>query len=877
MTPVPIEIIDTKILKPFKYPRLVHEGYLYHFHKKCSRHLRWKCNRVYSFKCPAVLKTNLDLLNPRCVAIDHEHVHGDDSIAVEQLKLKLRVLQTSTLIKKNICFKSNDLDKFDEEIHSPDNKLVRFCASMNEIYIIDPLDPDHEYGNAKSEEIIKINNSKDTSFNFENCSYTRLQQQNNQKQIIIENGITDNHTNYSSLKKCIQKRRGRPPKKKNMIVSEKKENDTQNNEITLLTNTHKETNILTTDTPKEINNLTTNTRKVKNSLINDVHKNKNTLRNKKNKNTYILTKNNRKGKKSLVSGIKNEKNISTANSNTSKRSLTTNIHTQKNIITTRKQKNKNSLITNVNGITISSKVKKYTSKFTNQKSNTNKNSPIIISTSTITSTSTTLTSPIKSIPKIEGAPTALKTTIICTPTIVSTPTVTSTPIIESLPTIKMAHTIERCMNKSIDYEDNIVIISDNEDDDSNFNFFEVDNEEVNNKINEIDLKDYDFMILTDLKKNLPTIESTSRIINTPTIENTFTIVSTPTVAPTIKSTSIITSTPIIESTFSIESTPTVTSTPIIRSLPSIKMTDTIERYNMNIKNIDYEDDIIFISDDEDDDSILNFFEVNDDEENNNEIDEINEIDLKDYEIMIFTDLKKYWPTILNKMSDPLTGIKVFESILLNKLLLRMIRGNIKTKKKLEHLYTSINYWKTKYDCLSHQIKTLVNSTKSDKNTRLINIQDKNVKDTTLCSNIGVDKQANNIDIKKKELKSDITPDNLKTSKLYQQSLKSKNKYLSESASDIMTSKSEEIKTNISSYLLCIPSDLTITEQNNLTQSDSLIKINQSKDNESNELFTPVSDVTKALELSPKSLKRKISNLIKNNTSIEIIKPKFVNK
>jgi hypothetical protein len=54
--------------------------------------------------------------------------------------------------------------------------------------------------------------------------------------------------------------------------------------------------------------------------------------------------------------------MSTANSNTSKRSLITNTHRKKNIITTHKQKNKNALITNVNGITISSKVKKYTSK-----------------------------------------------------------------------------------------------------------------------------------------------------------------------------------------------------------------------------------------------------------------------------------------------------------------------------------------------------------------------------------------------------------------------------------------------------------------------------------------------------------------------------------
>ncbi|XP_060845890.1 putative leucine-rich repeat-containing protein DDB_G0290503 [Rhopalosiphum padi] len=310
---------------------------------------------------------------------------------------------------------------------------------------------------------------------------------------------------------------------------------------------------------------------------------------------------------------------------------------------------------------------------------------------------------------------------------------------------------------------------------------------------------------------------------------------------------------------------------------------TIERC-MN-KSIDYEDDIIIISDNEDNDSNFNFCEV-DNEEVNNEINEINKIDLKDYESMIFTDLKKNWPTILKKMSDPLTGNKVFESILLNKLLFRMVHGNAKTKKKIYQSRISINHWKTKFKCLSHQIRTLVNSTKSDKNTKLLNIQDKNVKDTTLCSNIGVDKQANDIDIKKKvstELKSDITPDNLKTSKLCQQSLKSKNKYLSESDSDIMTSKSEEIKTNKSStpvkadLIKDIPTDLTITEQNNLTQSYSDIKINQSKDNESNELFTPVSDVTTALELSPKSLKRKICYLIQNNTSIEITKPKFVNK
>ncbi|XP_026819609.1 uncharacterized protein LOC113558350 [Rhopalosiphum maidis] len=42
-----------------------------------------------------------------------------------------------------------------------------------------------------------------------------------------------------------------------------------------------------------------------------------------------------------------------------------------------------------------------------------------------------------------------------------------------------------------------------------------------------------------------------------------------------------------------------------------------------------------------------------------------------------------------------------------------------------------------------------------------------------------------------------------------------------------------------------------------------------------ELFSLVSDIRKGLEVSQKSLKRKISNLIQNNTNIEIIKPKFV--
>jgi len=110
----------------------------------------------------------------------------------------------------------------------------------------------------------------------------------------------------------------------------------------------------------------------------------------------------------------------------------------------------------------------------------------------------------------------------------------------------------------------------------------------------------------------------------------------------------------------------------------------------------------------------------------------------------------------------------------------------------------------------------------------------------------------------------------------------------------MTSKSEEIKTNISStpvmvdLIKDIPANVIIsrlspkpkcdTKQNNLTQSDSDIKMIQSKCIQSNENFSPVVSssiqcISKALNLSSKSLKRKISNLIQNNTSIEI-KSKF---
>lgn len=91
-----LDVIDTRLLKPYKYPRLAHKSYMYHFHKSCTRHLRWKCNRDYSSKCPAVLRTNMDMLNLVYISVDHEHNHENDAVAIVELKMKLKTLNSST-------------------------------------------------------------------------------------------------------------------------------------------------------------------------------------------------------------------------------------------------------------------------------------------------------------------------------------------------------------------------------------------------------------------------------------------------------------------------------------------------------------------------------------------------------------------------------------------------------------------------------------------------------------------------------------------------------------------------------------------------------------------------------------------------------------
>jgi len=83
------ENVSNKTSKILKHPRVAHNGFLYHFHKKCKRHLRWKCNRVFAMKCPCVLRTSTNIEDLRIIGIDHEHVHPIDTTSIAILKLKL--------------------------------------------------------------------------------------------------------------------------------------------------------------------------------------------------------------------------------------------------------------------------------------------------------------------------------------------------------------------------------------------------------------------------------------------------------------------------------------------------------------------------------------------------------------------------------------------------------------------------------------------------------------------------------------------------------------------------------------------------------------------------------------------------------------------
>jgi len=77
--------------------------------------------------------------------------------------------KNNTILKSKNGYADINIDKeYTPEIPIYNNTLARFCASMNQVFFINPLDPDYEdrYTD-KFEQIIKNKNLNDISFDFE--------------------------------------------------------------------------------------------------------------------------------------------------------------------------------------------------------------------------------------------------------------------------------------------------------------------------------------------------------------------------------------------------------------------------------------------------------------------------------------------------------------------------------------------------------------------------------------------------------------------------------------------------------------------------------------------------------------------------------------
>ncbi|XP_050054522.1 putative uncharacterized protein DDB_G0282133 isoform X2 [Aphis gossypii] len=238
MNSQPIEVIDTNGFNKFKYPAIVHNGYLYHFHKKCKRHLRWRCCRRLSWKCPAVLRMTRGMSEIAHITVDHEHIHANDLDAIEAFKNVINKHKQSSLSSKNKCFKPKDLNKF------------------------------------------FLTNSKDTIFNFENNPLNKLEQKNNKNQLKNVNQIcratlpnehnmtinNNKNKNKFSLRNNINKRNYILSKnnqiEKNALIRRRKKNV-----YMPIANTRTFKRSLTTNTNKRKNIKTTNKQKIKSTLI----------------------------------------------------------------------------------------------------------------------------------------------------------------------------------------------------------------------------------------------------------------------------------------------------------------------------------------------------------------------------------------------------------------------------------------------------------------------------------------------------------------------------------------------------------------------------------------------------------------------------------
>ncbi|XP_022162300.1 uncharacterized protein LOC111028074 isoform X2 [Myzus persicae] len=885
------------------------------------------------------------------------------------IHLKEGISKNNTKLKPKNGYANINIDEEDIPENIKNNKLARFCASINQIFNVDPLDYDYEDNYTDGlEKIIKNKNLNDISFDFENPSIRITRNTRKQKQIEsnnLKNDTTKNNIRCSSfkIKTFNQVHDEMLPKEQNLIVSKKEKNDGQVNESSLLPNTDKEKNTSAINTNQKINNKTINTRKTKNSLISDIILDKITLTSNTHEKINTLTTNTYipKEKIALISNINNDKNTLTSNTHGDENTLTSNTHKDINILTTNTctpkekkssisniKKDKNKLISNINNysntVTSNSHEEINTSTtYTHTPkekialiSNINKDKNTLSSNThgdentltsnthkdinTLTNNTHTPKEKKSSISNIKKDKSNLirninnyRNTVTSNSheEINASTTNTHTPR-GKISLISNINKDKNTLSSNTHEEKNTLTTKTTKKKDSLIRALKKKNSFGNNirknKITSISnisknksvtsRKSYKIKnILTTNKQttkrtlvtnthkkiNIRTTNKqktkSSLIINTrrkkmysklkkktlkPTNQNSLEMKSTSIIlAPTIKTTSSI-----LTSTIKIK--------PPIRSC-------------MN-NAINYEDDISINSDSD---------SYYDNEEPNHNI--TNDVNLV-HDDMISIYCKENWPTILNNLSDPLTGIEVYRSILFNKACILLQNQCTKTKLEILKLKGRNLQWQLKFECLEFQIKTLVESTRSDRNTRHISIQNQNQKDAALCRSIGVGKkETTNAGRKKKvctDLKNDITPDNFKTLKSYQQSLNSEDGNLTECETDINTTKSKEIKTNLSSTQVMvdlikdIPPSTTASilipessesKKRSVSECDTyitrsktkIIKTNHSSIPNFDNLNVHIPPETTISIISPESIYTEQDNLTQSDSGIEITKSKVI--
>ncbi|XP_060865118.1 rhoGEF domain-containing protein gxcJ-like [Metopolophium dirhodum] len=760
-----LEVIDSRLMKPYKYPRIVYKGYLFHYHKSCNHHIRWKCNRVYSMNCQAVLRTSLDVERPKLIQFDHEHQHEDDTDSIFELKMKIMAHRNTSKFQNNTMFKSknglielkiavedipanfkmlkpkNGYADINVDEEDKPNKLVTFCASYDQHFFVQPLDPDYEHRYTGEREQIIKNKNINKSVDIESPKIRITRNTSKQKK---DSGPDYEHTYTGEHEQII--------KNKNINKSV----DIESPKIRITRNTSKQKK----DSGPDYEHRYTGEHEqiIKNKNINksvDIESPK-----------IRITRNTSKQKKIDMNNLENditENSIRCSSFNDKIKKFNKGhekkLRKKQNLIVSKKKKNHEQM----NECTLLTKTD-------TEKNASNTNTDKKINNKTINTSDE-------------------KKSLICI-------------INKNNNTLTCSNTYEEInLSTSITHKKTNTlttnILTSNE----------------HNKIN---------MLTTNNKTSK---EKNAFLSNKNKDESTFTGTNTPTIV-----------------------------TSKINITPSIKSC-------MN-KRIGVEDDIRNI----DNDSDQNHTDHRDGEPNY-----VNSV--KDNTISIYC--KENWPTILDKLSDPLKGIKVFESILFNKACTLMMRQSTKNKLHIDKIKGLNVNWKLKFECLAFKMKKIIESTKCYTNTRHTGIQNQNKMDITLSINIGVGEKENNsgvnkIDIKTtkhKEIQTNIPstpviadlikniPLSTTVSILSPKSVKINKRNLTESDPCITRTKAKIKKTQHSSIPnfdhmnVHIPPDTTAlrispksfyTKQNNLTQFDSGIKMTQSKTIESNEQSTLVS-------------------------------------